>query len=352
MIALLALLFALDFSSLMSQAGKARASQKTDEAIELYKQAVKLQPASSEAWWYLGLCFYEKDRHAEGAAAFAKVTTQFPKQGAGWAMLGVEQFNLKQYDEALASLGKANNLGVPDLNGLQKIARYHYAVLLNRAGKFELSSSLLLLFVPEGAVTPLVRTAAGIAALRLRVLPDAIPADKKEQVQLAGEAAILAWQKRVADAKKPAATLLDKYPKEPNAHYLMGYLLLLEQDPKCIDYFEEELKLQPDHVQARLQIAYEYLNRGNAAKGLSYAKEAVKRAPQDFIAHNILGRILMALDQVEAAVPELETAVKLEPASAEAHFHLATAYNRTGRKDEAARHREMFAKLDKERKKE
>jgi tetratricopeptide (TPR) repeat protein len=353
MIAAVALLLAfVDFQSLLSQAGKSREGQRIDEAISLYREAVKLQPASAEAWWYLGLCLNDKQRYDEAAKAFASVAAQLPRQGAGWAMLGISQFRLKQYDKALESLRKAHQWKVPALNGLDRVARYHFAILLNRAGQFDLASGLLMTFVAENAVTPLVNTATGTSALRMNVLPGDLPPTREEVVKLAGEAVILGWQKRPSEAIRKAGILLDKYPEQPNANYLMGYLLLLDQNPKSMEYFERELKLQPDHVQARLQIAYEYVNRGQPEKGLAYAKQAATLAPGDFIARDMLGRILLAVDDVQAAVPELESAVKLQPDSAEAHLHLATAYNRSGRKEAAAREREIFGRLEKERKSE
>jgi tetratricopeptide (TPR) repeat protein len=353
MMAALALLLAFaDFPSLLSQAGKSREAHRTGEAISLYKQALQLQPSSGEALWYLGLCLNEKERHEEAASAFSRLTAQAPEQGAGWAMLGISQFHLKQYDKALASLRKAHQLKVPALNGLDRVARYHLVILLNRAGQFDVASGLLMTFVAENAVTPLVTTATGISTLRMKALPGDLPRDKAEVVRMAGEAAILGWQKRPGEAMSQAEKLLEKYPAQPNANYLMGYLKLLDHDPKAIEYFEREVKIQPDHVQARLQIAYEYVNRGQPDKGLSYAKQAVSLAPDDFIARDIYGRILLAVDDVKSAVPELEAAVQLQPANAEAHLHLATAYNRSGRKEAAARHREIFATLEKERKNE
>jgi tetratricopeptide (TPR) repeat protein len=236
------------------------------------------------------------------------------------------------------------------MNELDKIARYQYAVLLNRAGRFELSTTLLMGFATTDSVTPLVQQAAGIAALRLPVLPEEVPPDQAEAVQLAGQASILAWQKRTADGTKAAETLLAKYPDLPNAHYLMGYLLLLQNDGRCLEEFRKVVELAPNHVPARLQIAYEYFRRSELDRALGWAEQAVKLAPRDFIAHNIYGRILLGLDRIPEATRELEAAVRLEPASAEAHFHLASAYNRAGRREEAAQQREIFAKLGKERK--
>lgn len=334
------------FTDLKVRADKAREAQRTEDAVRLYREALRLNPASTEAWWYLGMCLYEREQAIDAIDAFTRVSSQQPKQGAGWGMLGLSQFRAKRYDAALSSLRRAISLGVPELNNLDKVIRYHVVTLLNRAGQFDLASSTLMTFVAAGAITPQVTRAAGISALRLAVLPDAVPADQIEPVRLAGEAVVLAWQKRIAEAKQQAAVLLRDYPHQPNAHYLMGYLLLLENDQTAVEEFTKELERDPKHVPANLQIAYEYMKRGDPDEALPYAREATRIAPADFLARNIHGRILLELGKPQEAIPELQSAVKLAPANPEAHFHLASAYARAGRKTEAAEERRIFASLN------
>jgi predicted Zn-dependent protease len=74
----------------------------------------------------------------------------------------------------------------------------------------------------------------------------------------------------------------------------------------------------------------------------------VQLAPKLYAARNVLGRVLLDLGQVDRAIKELEEGVKLAPASPEMHFALARAYTRAGRKEEAARERETFKKLQDE----
>ena len=61
-----------------------------------------------------------------------------------------------------------------------------------------------------------------------------------------------------------------------------------------------------------------------------------------------LGTSLLSSKQFSEAVPPLETAVKLEPRNPAAHYNLAIAYNRSGRKQDADRdfavHRQMAEK--------
>ena len=110
--------------------------------------------------------------------------------------------------------------------------------------------------------------------------------------------------------------------------------------------FKQELLLSPNHVFARLQIAFEFLKRNTPAAGLTYAEEAVKLAPNLFAAHNALGRILLEVGQTERAIKELELGTKQAPDSPEMYFALARAYSKAGRKVEADRARAEFMRLD------
>ena len=57
--------------------------------------------------------------------------------------------------------------------------------------------------------------------------------------------------------------------------------------------------------------------------------------------------MLLDTDDGAGAVRELETAVRLAPASPESHFNLASAYAKLGRKEDAVREREEFRRLRK-----
>ncbi len=338
---------------LAKQALAARESGQTERSVELYRLALALDSGNTEGWWYQGLNYYDLDRYEECEDAFLKVTEQMPQNGGAFAFLGLCETQNNKYKTAFAHLVLAQQKGIPPGTELETIVRYHYIALANKIGQFELSAGLLNEIVshPQRDIPNLVEL-AGLSALRLKYLPEEIPEDKKEPVMLAGRATVLAWRKRLPEAFKESGTLLEKYPRQSNAHYLRAYLLLQEHSEDAIAEFEKELEITPDHVQARLQIAYEYLQRGQAPKGLPYAEKAVLLAPSDFTAHNIYGRLLLDAGKLDIAVSHLQTAVTLAPTSPEAHFHLSAALNRAGRKEEAERHRKLFLDLKAEREKQ
>ncbi len=143
------------------------------------------------------------------------------------------------------------------------------------------------------------------------------------------------------------ADLVSEYPQYPNLHYLYGTMLLGSKADDALVEFRKELEIQPDHLPSLISIAMEYLNRKDPEQALDYAQHAVRTAPLNFTAHAAYGRTLVELDRAKEGIPELETAAKLAPDSPQVFLALATAYQKVGRKEDAAKAREQFARLRK-----
>ena len=186
----------------------------------------------------------------------------------------------------------------------------------------------------------------GIATLRMPMLPDELPPDRREMVLMAGRASYMMATRNTASAGTAFAALVARYPETPNVHYAYGVYLLQEQPDKGIEEFKKELELQPGHAYSLLQIAYEYLKRGDAASALPWAQQAVAAAPNTFTAHKALGQSLLETGDVDGAIKELQTGIQIAPDSPGLHFTLARAYQRAGRIEEATREREEFTRLD------
>ena len=117
--------------------------------------------------------------------------------------------------------------------------------------------------------------AMGIATLRMPMLPDEMPPDRREMVLMAGRASYMMATRNTAAAEKAFEALVARYPETPNVHYAYGVFLLQEQPDKAIEEFKRELELQPEHPWSLMQIAFEYLKRGDAAAALPWAQQAV-----------------------------------------------------------------------------
>jgi tetratricopeptide (TPR) repeat protein len=335
------------FDQVARRAAEAREAGRFDEAIKLYQQGVRQKPNWPEGWWSLGTIYYEADRHAEAVEAFKRLLTIDERGGPAWALLGLSLHQLKNYQQALACLERAAVFGVGDNKELRGVANYHLAILYNRFGQAERAYETWLRVLADRDESPLILQGLGLTMLRLSFLPDETPPEKRELVTLVGKAAYLAVRNRREEADALHKEVVADHPNAPGVHYAYGVFLMRDAPDAALAEFRRELQISPGHVPALLQLAFEYIKRGQHSDGLPYAEQAVKLDPKLFVARNALGRILLEVGQVERAVAELEAGVKLEPASPEMHFALARAYDRAGRKADAARARAEFTRLDK-----
>ena len=110
-----------------------------------------------------------------------------PENAGAWGFAGLCEFQLKKYEPALGDLMKARELHVASNKELGAVVRYHAAILLTRFQQFELSQKVLSEFTAEGNDNPKVIEALGLSTLRIPLLPDELPAGRREQVLLAGQ---------------------------------------------------------------------------------------------------------------------------------------------------------------------
>ncbi|MCI0490043.1 MAG: tetratricopeptide repeat protein [Blastocatellia bacterium] len=336
-----------EFDDLAKRAGDALNAGRLEEALGLSGEALRRNPNWPEGWWYVGTIFYDHDRYEEARDAFRNLTKLQPQNAPAYALLGLCEYQTREYERALVNLQSARILGLGNNEGLNSVARYHAAILMTRFEQFEVGFEILREFAREQNEGPKIIEAFGINALRMPFLPPEAPPDKREVILLAGRAAYDWAARRTHEAQKGFEDLAARYPQAPNVHYIFGSFLLNQDADAALEEFRKELEISPSHVAAMLQIAFEYIKRGNFKDALPMAEKAVELAPNLFPARNALGRILLETGEIERAVKELEAGVKLAPDSPEMHFILARAYARAGRKEEAAREREIFTKLDK-----
>jgi tetratricopeptide (TPR) repeat protein len=337
---------AAEFARLEKAATEARLAERWQDALGIYAKLVKLKPDYVEGYWYQGTGHYAQDNFTQCRASMRQVLKLAPKNGAAYAFLGLCEFELKEYDRALQHLLQSRILGVGDVPDLAGSARYHAALLMTRMEQHEQALETLGEFAKEGNDNPRVIEAMGIATLRMPLLPSELPPDRREMVLMAGRASYMMATRNTASAEKAFDALAFRYPETPNVHYAVGVFLLQEKPDRAVDEFKRELELQPQHPFSLMQLAYEYLKRGEPAVALPFAKQAVAVAPNAFPARKALGQALLETGDVEGAIRELEIGIKLAPESPGLHFTIARAYQRAGRLEDATRARNEFTRLD------
>lgn len=335
-----------DGQSVREQADAARDANQLDQAQSLYRQALVDRPTWAEGWWSLGTILYDKDQFAPAARAFTKLLALDPKNGTAHLMLGLCRYQLGSYAASWRNIHAAEDLGIRKDDSLLHVLEYHKAMLLLRQRKFEDAVEPLKQLVESGVRSDDLDLALGMSALLMQPQAlNAVPADKKKVIAGVGKAEELSISKKSEDAQSSYEDLGKRFPDYPSLHYAFGRFLLSRDEPdQAVKEFEQEIRNDPRHIRARMQIAAARY-RNDSAAGIPFARQVVELQPKYPFAHYLLGLLYLDTNDVTKALPELETAARMVPAEAQFQFALGNAYAKAGRKEDAARARAVFARL-------
>jgi tetratricopeptide (TPR) repeat protein len=330
---------------LTKQAAEAQRQGQTEEAIRHYQRALRIRPKWGDGWRNVGILLADHKEYARAAAAFRNLLGIEPKDGAGWARLGLCEYEQGRYSLAWKHIHQGQALGIGNAD-LEKVAAYHIALITIQRGDFQVAQRLLARLARADADDPDLITAFGLAALRITKSPTRVDPQQKSAVDRVGQIELHARHRQLPEIVAAYEKLLAELPGAPGLHYAFGNVLAnAGQYERAIEEMKIALKFNPDDVLAMLQLAMSYVSISQPELALPYAEKAVRLAPELFAACYAQGWTLFKLGQVERAIPELEKTVKLEPRSSSAHYVLLQAYLRAGRKAEADREREIFARL-------
>jgi tetratricopeptide (TPR) repeat protein len=336
-----------DLDTFRQRGDAAREANRLEEAAGVYREAVLQHPRWIEGHWYLGTISYELGSYGTCRSELQQVVRVQTKNGAAWAFKGLCEFQLKAYARALDDLTRADALGTGDDMNLAAVVGYHRAILLARAGQFERAFDVDTKLVRGGNTTSEMLDALGLVMLRRPLLPDEVPPEQRDLVRLAGRAGAYGIARMSEEARNAYEQLLSRYPDTPGVHFIYGNFMFAQERPDvALEHFREEIVRSPNHVPARLQLALELVKRGDFDAARPYATEAVRLAPGNFVARRVLGEIKLQAGDAAGAIAELEAARTIEPSSPSVRFHLARAYQRAGRAQEAKRERAEFSRLE------
>jgi len=339
------------FEDLSTQAARAQATGDVDQAIQNYQRALQLRPEWDDGRWNLAMLHYAARHYPEAIAEIKIWVERQPNFGTALAVMGLCEFEIKDYKNALIHLQRGEQLGFGGSPEAVGLARYHLAVLENRNGQFESAMETLLPGTRSGTIAKEIKIALVMALLRMTLLTDQVEPSKSVLVQSAGEIAALLQNSKYDMAFPKIQLLLKEYPSTPFLHYAYGTALAaLSLFDEAEAQLRAELRISPQSELPYVTLASLQLKRYRPAEALASAQRAVELAPDSAESHYVLGRACLELSRDEPAsdnaVHEFEQASRLAPGSAEVHFNLAKAYAKAKLPEKAEQERAIFARLN------
>src|ERR1700760_1549439 len=88
----------------LAQRASGAMDQNPKEAAELCRRALALNPSWAEGWFDLGASLYELGQYRDSKKAFEQAALLTPNKGAVWGFLGLVDYQLNEYDAAVAHI--------------------------------------------------------------------------------------------------------------------------------------------------------------------------------------------------------------------------------------------------------
>ena len=135
-------------------------------------------------------------------------------------------------------------------------------------------------------------------------------------------------------------------PKQDESLYEQGEALMKERHydhaRRC---FLAYLAKKPDSISTRYRLCCLEANTGHLDEARKYAEQALQGDPMHSKLHYVMGIIQQTQEKLEEALMWFKKTIYLDPDFILAHFSISHIYERTGKHEEAKRHRALAARL-------
>ena len=303
--------------------------------------------AEGTSSWKEAMVDFSNARYEEAVALLTPWVQAHPNDGTAWAVLGLSEFRLKDYENSLVHLQRGGAFGFGGSPESVQLAHYTLGILLNHAGQFDRGMAILV--SAQGAESQRVELAMGMSLLRIAKFPEEIDPSLRQLVQTAGATAELLHTSLYDQAFANFDALLKQAPTLAFLHYAYGTALIaMSRYDEAEVQMREEARISPKSELPYVRLASIAIRQHRAADASRAAEQALTLAPQSGEAHYLLGRARLESGDLQDAISELETASKMAPNSPEIHFNLAKAYTRAQLPQKAEQERAVFVRLNAE----
>lgn len=157
--------------------------------------------------------------------------------------------------------------------------------------------------------------------------------DQTQKLDSAFQAALSQYNSgHYPQAAEQLEELARQVPQSFDVHELLGMVYAAEsQASKANDHLTKAVRLKPDSVEARTNLATNLVHLGKVAPAEAEFRKAAELDPGSYDTNHNLGEIYIAAGKLTDALPYLEKAQKINSSAYDNGYDLALAYTRIGK---------------------
>lgn len=332
------------------------AAGRNDEAIVSFRKALLLQPSYVPGQIALADVLFSAGNQDESLRIYQKIVETHPGEARAHYGMGRIFGARNETAKAVGSYQKAC-----ELSPAYATAHYALALACRRLGETGRAERHFALYKkhssdPAPHPDPLLAQVFALNAGALRHIAEAQKFAAEGKVQEAVQAHLRALEldPKLQQAHvnlislygrlgRPEEALLHYQhavkinPSSEEAHYNFAVLMSSEgRFREARGAYEKVLQINPAQADAHNNLGYLFLQNGRAQEALKHFEEALRHRPAFPRAHFNTGSVYLTRRQYSDAIRHFEAALTPEDENTPRYLHaLATAYARTGRRDEA-----------------
>jgi tetratricopeptide (TPR) repeat protein len=306
------------YEEAMTRADIAASLGKQRDAIEAYRQALGLQPSSTDARLGLADALHDVKDYVQADKEYQQLIAQQSNSIEARRGRADTLYELKRWDDAIAEYQAAIKAGAAD------------AGIYNNYGN------------------ALYRT--GDRAKREQAIEQyraAVQKDPKFGEAHAGLANALRTARQLAEAQQLAERGVQLAPESAVAHSILGRVYAdLKDFPRATAEGEKAVQLAPSDAFMHVNLGGIYSLQGRLEDALRSYLRATSYDKQWAFPRNSLGNLFMKMNRAQEAIEEFTLAANLEPRSSTIQNNLGTALANLRKWDQAIVHFQQAAQLD------
>ena len=322
------------------------------KAAEHWQRAIALDPATTEAYFQLGVAFVKEKQWEAGESALRQAIRLNPQMSEAHYQLAQLYFKQGKSARAATEMSAFEQLKAKSVHRQTKRDAFKQtssaaAIFLDlarqcvRENKYNdavLQFQKALWHNPNFAAA---YNGLGYVYTMQRQFKKALKAQQKAiefkpHMAAAHVGLGLIWLKQaeISGSDEDYVRALTAYrkalelkPDFPEALLNLGSIAFkLSRFEQAATAYEQLLSLQPDRTRVRRILANIYFREGKFRQARRHYQETLKKDPDFAEAHYFLGIIALQEHSLDEAVERLSTAVEVQPNIADAHYYLGNIY--------------------------